>query len=187
MFAEALEAPVSAMVAMEQALGDAGNGLTPIDRLVGMRMVLQSFCAIMRSLVTVSPALFRALSPGIARFLSHDFISIIDEEKNGLLHHLNRRLLVGDELDQLIAHLHEEHSQDRLQALSLSRRCEEYAAGANDDWPDLCEALAGFAEQQRRHLVWEDATILPIARERLQPEDMVCWDADMRRRYRMVT
>ncbi|MCW0233016.1 MAG: hypothetical protein OJJ21_05395 [Ferrovibrio sp.] len=180
-------AAVSAMLVIEKALSPAEAGLSPLDRLVGMRMILQAFCAVIRSLSNASPALFRALAPGIASFLSHDFINIVTEEQEGLLVYLRRRLMLGDDLDTLINHLHDEHRQDCEQARMLGGRCREFATGTDVDWPDLLEALSAFAEQQRRHLTWEDATILPIARARLQADDLDRWDIEMGRRYHLVT
>lgn len=178
--------PVSAMHAIERALSPGESALSPLDRLVAMRMVLQAFCAIIRSLSNVPPSLFRVMAPDIARFLSQDYVHIVAEEQEGLLVHLRRRLMLGDELDVLIGHLQDEHRQDCEQARILSGRCREFASGIETDWPDLLEALSAFAEQQRRHLIWEDATILPVARDRLQADDLESWNAEMVRRYQLV-
>ncbi len=180
------EPQVSVLLAIEQALSSSEIALSPLDRLVAMRLVLQAFCAIVRSLSTVSPELFRAMAGGLAHFLAQDFVRIVTEEQDGLLVYLRRRLMLGDELDTLIEHLHDEHRQDCEQARILSGRCGEFASGIETDWPDLLEALSAFAEQQRRHLIWEDATILPVARERLQADDLQSWSAEMTRRYQLV-
>jgi hypothetical protein len=178
--------PVSAMQALELALTPAETALSPIDRLVAMRMILQSFCAIIRSLSNVSPGLFQVMAPGMAQFLTQDFIRIVTEEQEGLLVYLRKRLMLGDELDVLIGHLQDEHRQDCELARILGGRCQEFASGIETDWPDLLEALSAFAEQQRRHLIWEDATILPIARDRLQADDLQRWNAEMDLRYQVV-
>ncbi len=180
------EPQVSVLLAIEQALSSSEIALSPLDRLVAMRLVLQAFCAIVRSLSTVSPELFRAMAGALAHFLAQDFVRIVTEEQDGLLVYLRRRLMLGDELDTLIEHLHDEHRQDCEQARILSGRCGEFATGIETDWPDLLEALSAFAEQQRRHLIWEDATILPVARERLQADDLQSWSAEMTRRYQLV-
>lgn len=180
------EPQVSVLLAIEQALSSSETALSPLDRLVAMRLVLQAFCAIVRSLSTVSPELFRAMAGGLAHFLAQDFVRIVTEEQDGLLVYLRRRLMLGDELDTLIGHLHDEHRQDCEQARILSGRCGEFASGIETDWPDLLEALSAFAEQQRRHLIWEDATILPVARERLQADDLQSWSAEMTRRHQLV-
>lgn len=177
---------ISALHAIEQALSPTETSLSPLDRLVAMRLVLQAFCAIIRSLTNVSPELFRVMAAGLARFLAQDFVRIVTEEQEGLLVYLRRRLMLGDELDALIGHLHDEHRQDCEQARILSGRCGEFASGVETDWPDLLEDLSVFAEQQRRHLTWEDATILPVARDRLQADDLKSWNAEMTRRYQLV-
>lgn len=180
------EPPVSALHAIEMALSPAESTLSPIDRLVAMRMVLHAFCAIVRSLSTVSPELFRVIASGLARFLAQDFVRIVTEEQDGLLVYLRRRLMLGDELDTLIGQLQDEHRQDCEQARILSGRCHEFANGVDTDWPEILEGLSVFAEQQRRHLIWEDATILPVARERLLPDDLERWNVEMTRRYQLV-
>lgn len=180
------EPKISALHAIEQALSPSETSLSPLDRLVAMRLVLQAFCAIVRSLTNVSPELFRVMAAGLARFLAQDFVRIVTEEQEGLLVYLRRRLMLGDELDSLLVHLHDEHRQDCAQARILSGRCSEFASGVETDWPDLLEDLSNFAEQQRRHLIWEDATILPVARERLQADDLLSWNAEMTRRYQLV-
>ena len=177
---------ISALHALEQALSPGGAALSPLDRLVAMRLELQAFCAIIRSLTNVSPELFRVIAAGLTRFLAQDFVRIVTEEQEGLLVYLRRRLMLGDELDALIGHLHDEHRQDCEQARILSGRCGEFASGVETDWPDLLEDLSVFAEQQRRHLTWEDATILPVARDRLQADDLESWNAEMTRRYQLV-
>lgn len=179
--------PVSAMLQIEMALTAADSDLSPLDKLIARRLNLLAFCAILRALPAAGPTLTRALAPAFSAFLSRDCVSLITEEEEGLLPHLGRRLLLGDDLDEVIRQLSDEHRQDREEAKLLAAQCLDFAAGTEDDWPDLCEALAHFAERQRRHLVWEDATILPVARDRLSADDLTQWDTEMERRYRLVT
>lgn len=178
--------PVAAMLQIERGPSAAG-ALSALDRLVGRRLNLIGFCAILKGLPAAGPALIRSLAPGIASFLSHDCLAVITEEDEGLLPYLNRRLMVGDNLDDVIRQLTDEHRQDREQARLLAAQCLDFASGAEADWLELCELLAQFAERQRRHLVWEDATILPVARERLSADDLRRWGAEMDRRYQLLT
>ncbi|MBP7063678.1 hemerythrin domain-containing protein [Ferrovibrio sp.] len=179
--------PVSAMLQIEMALAGAGSDLSALDRLVGHRLNLLAFCAILKAQPSAGPALTRALAPSFATFLKRDFLSLITEEEEGLLHHLERRLLLGDDLDDVIRQLSDEHRQDCQEARQLAAACLEFANGIDADWSDLCDAMAHFAERQRRHLVWEDATILPVARERLTADDLTAWGEAMERRYRFIT
>lgn len=179
--------PLSAMRQIEAALHDAGAALSPLDQLVARRLDLAGFCGILKAMPASSPALARVLAAGLARYLSRDFPALVAEEEEGLLPRLNRRLLVGDQLDDILRQLSDEHRQDLERAKTLATRCDDFASGMDTDWPELCEALEEFANRQRRHLVWEDATILPIASDRLGSEDMRQWRNDMDRRYRLLT
>jgi len=179
--------PLSAMRQIELAIRNATPALSPLDMLVARRLNLAGFCGILKALPSGSPALARTLAPGIASFLSRDFPALIREEEEGLLPCLNRRLLLGDDLDDILRQLGDEHRQDVARAKVLATRCDDFAAEIDGDWPELCEALSDFADRQRRHLVWEDATILPIARDRLLSDDMRQWGCDMERRYHLST
>lgn len=179
-----IAAPASALLQIEQALVGPGTELSPLARLVGWRLNVLAFCAFLRGLPVADAALGKLLAPGFATFLSHDFVSLITEEEHGLLPLLQRRLLLGDNLDDVISQLSDEHRQEREQARTLAAQCLDFASGTDADWPELCDALTQFAERQRRHLLWEDATILPLARDRLSAEDLNRWGADMDRRYR---
>lgn len=165
------------------ALQNDSEAISPLELLAGQRLNLTAFCAVLNALPNVAPSMVRALAPGISAFLREDYPAMLAEEENGLLPALRRRLLLGDDLDQVIDQLIDEHQRDRLQAMSLAGRCEEVANGVDDDdLLTLCAALRSFAEHQRRHLAWEDATILPLAQVRLTADDLVRWHRAMHRR-----
>jgi len=178
--------PRNAPLAHLESLLAGGTGLTPLDRLIGRRLGLQCFCTLLRALPVAGCNLTRRLAPVLAPYLSTDYSALMAEEEEGLLPHLERRLLVGDDLDAVVNQLSDEHRQDREQARQLAIRCLDFANGTDDDWLGLCDILAQFAERQRRHLTWEDATILPMARDRLSAEDQTQWEAEMDQRYRLV-
>jgi hypothetical protein len=177
----------SGILQINYALQALAAAPSPFDSLTAARFSLVSLCAMLRALPTCGPAVAKAVAPGIADFLTRDFPAIIIEEEEGILPRLRSRLLLGDDLDEIINELNEEHREDRAYAADLARRCEAFANDLDDEWPDLCAALTNFAERQRRHVAWEDATILSIARERLTAEDLASWRIDMDRRYRDLT
>src|SRR3546814_15227627 len=105
------------------------------------------------------------------------------EEEDGLLRRLRARLLWGDDFDQVLRQMDEEHRQDRRQAALLAADCEALAGGLlPDEAAVLFSACRAFAEQQRRHLAWEDATVLPLARSRLTAADLAQWNRRARAR-----
>lgn len=180
--AEPTDCP-SGMLQIDYALQSLAAAPSPFDTLAARRISLISLCALLRALPTGGETLLKAVTPGIATFLTRDFPALITEEEEGVLPRLRPRLLLGDDFDDLINTMSEEHREDRQLAAGLARRCDAFAKGMEDDWPDLCAALIQFAERQRRHLAWEDATIIPIARERLSGQDLTSWRTDMDRRY----
>lgn len=175
------------MLQITAALRALATASSPFDSLAAGRLGLVSLCAMLRALPSGGPSLAKALAPAIASFLSRDFPALLVEEEEGIVPRLRTRLLLGDNLDEIIEELSDEHREDRAFAIDLARRCEAFADDLDDDWPELCAALTNFAERQRRHLAWEDATIFPIARERLTAEDLLSWRTDMDRRYQDVT
>ena len=100
-------------------------------------------------------------------------IHIIDEEED-LFPLLRRRCLAEDEVEGVLGVLSAEHKADgvlgRAVRTYLERCLDSRAApGANLDGR---RDLAAFAAQERRHLALENAVVLPIARQRLTPEDL---------------
>lgn len=175
------------MLQIDQALQSLATATSPFDTFAARRFGLVSLCALLRALPSGGPAPTRAVAPGIAIFLTRDYPALIVEEEEGIVPRLRSRLLLGDDLDDVINALSEEHREDLRYASKLAEYCNAFANGTEDDWPDLCVALTNFAERQRRHIAWEDATILPMARQRLSAEDLLSWRDDMAQRYRNLT
>lgn len=179
--------PVSVLGRLETVVAHDESGLSPLDILIGRRLGLLALCTVLKSLPVGGQTLTRLLTPTLADYFVTDFPALIVEEEKGLLAYLNGRLLLGDNLDDVIRQVNEEHRQEREQAMRLSARCRDFMDGTESDWPDLCDALAQFADRQQRHLSWEDATIVSAARERLSAKDLAGWAAEMKLRNRKVS
>lgn len=108
-------------------------------------------------------------------FLRHDLaLHVIDEEED-LFPLLRRRALPEDEVEQVLDLLSTEHRSDMSQAQTLRGHLEaclldRKAAGLE---PGGRKIMQDFATQALRHLALENAVVLPIARLRLSPEDLV--------------
>lgn len=101
-------------------------------------------------------------------------IHIIDEEED-LFPLLRRRSLPEDDLENVLGVLAAEHKADAVLGQAVRGHLEacldtRSAPGASLDGR---RDLAAFAAQERRHLALENAVVLPIARLRLTPEDLV--------------
>lgn len=154
----------------------------PFERLQGQRLMLLAVCALLDSLSGACPPLQQRMAASLAAYLRIDFPAMVAEEEESLLPLLRARLLLGDDFDQVLRQMDEEHRHDRRQAALLAVECEALAGGLLDEAAVLFNACRAFAEQQRRHLAWEDATVLPLARGRLTATDLALWNRQTRGR-----
>lgn len=175
------------MLQIDLALTRGGPGLSPLDCLAGRRLNLLALCTVLDALPSRGIALARLLAPGIAGYLTHDFAALATEEEDELLPRLASRLLLGDDLDELVDQLRDEHRRDLAAAHALAVQCRNFAEGEDEEWPELSDSLVNFAERQRRHLLWEDATIITMARQRLIAEDYADWKRSAGGCYRIST
>lgn len=99
-------------------------------------------------------------------FVANELGRHVADEETDLFPLLRKRCLAGDDVDRILALLSGEHARDRelchpVEAgLALCARREAPAA-------DFAAAIEAFVDAQRRHLAWENAVVLPLARKRL--------------------
>lgn len=160
---------------------------SPFENMLNQRMALLSICAMIDRLPLANANTLQRLGPALAAYLRQDFPAIIAEEEEGMLPLLRQRLLLGDDLEPALRQLCEEHRRDIQRALSLATECDALAEGLDsEDIAGILASLAAFAEQQRRHLAWEEAIILPVARARLSAQDIKAWNRAMRARKQLL-
>lgn len=180
----------SALARIQAALAPSTDAdrISPFDVMMSQRMILLGICAIIDRMSQTGTELLRRLGPALAAYLRHDFPQISIEEEEGLLPLLRQRMLLGDDLDQAIQQSLEEHRRDVHTARSLAQDCDALGEGMEaEEIPAVLAALRAFAEQQRRHLAWEEAIILPLARTRLSERDLTVWARAIRARKRLLS
>ena len=110
---------------------------------------------------------------------------IADEERD-LFPLLRQRCLADDRIDEMLSLLQDEHEEDDAHCAALLSPLRSLADGK--PFVDELEfkALArGFARFQRRHLGWENGTILPLAERRLTDADHAVLGGNMAKRRGM--
>lgn len=123
-----------------------------------------------------------AEASSLLRFLDHELGPLIQDEDEDLRQLLLMRCPPEDEIAPTLDRLHAEHEAlvDRVPALRAALRAirdeRRGATGAE------AEALAAFADGLRRHLVAENALVLPLARARLTEDDIAQLRSGMIRR-----
>lgn len=107
----------------------------------------------------------------VLEYLSTDLpLHVADEED--LFELLAARCAAADEMDAIVALLDQEHRRDEQLVEDVIAGLEALIAGEQPETPlaFLINAMS-YAENQRRHLAWENITILPLAEKRLNEAD----------------
>ncbi len=108
------------------------------------------------------------------RFLGEDFALHIADEEEDLFPLLQRRTGPEEEIGDFIDQLCEDHERngadaDRIRG-SLTMVLEQ--GGADLPAQDFRDLLRRFSADEKRHLIFENAIILPFARARLTADDL---------------
>ena len=85
---------------------------------------------------------------------------------------LTKRLRRGELDEDLLVQIREEHASDECLAYDAADQLERALECGRAENPEMLGyMLHGFFECRRRHIAWEDAVVLPLARSRLSPQD----------------
>ena len=118
-------------------------------------------------------------------FFREDFVRHNDDEEEDFLPLLERRMFVGDIVDEALNQLRAEHAADQRTLRRLLPLLAALAQGEEiDDLSALRVMAHSFAESVRRHMAWENVTIAAFAESRLTPDDRQALAAGMARRRR---
>jgi hemerythrin-like domain-containing protein len=109
----------------------------------------------------------------LATMLRVDLPAHHRSEEEVLFPLIQMRAEPDDELGGMLAQLRREHAIDEGYADELSDLLDSLATGGRPENPDMIGyMLRGFFESYRRHLHWEQAVILPLARRLLTEDDL---------------
>ncbi len=103
-------------------------------------------------------------------YLEHEMPLHIADEEEDLFPLLTRRCAPEDEFEELVALLSSEHETDEKHCLALLAPVRAIVNGLRPPLQFAADARA-FAVLQRRHLGWENSTVLPLARRCLTAAD----------------
>lgn len=109
----------------------------------------------------------------VAEYISREFaIHVIDEEQD-LFPLLRRRATVEDGIEPVLGQLSGEHARDEhLAETIVDGLGAALGSSGTPPSPELRSALRAFARTQRQHLALENATVMPLARQRLTAPDL---------------
>ncbi len=152
----------------------------PIDFIAEDHLRLRTICAEIDRLVEAATPEPEALST-LRDYLCHELPDLLADEDEDLMPLILARAEPEDELPKLARRLDREHAQieelraPAAQALSGDQPVSAWSEG-------LRATLRQLARATRRHLILENAVLLPLARVRLTPEDLIALRKAMLRR-----
>lgn len=111
----------------------------------------------------------------LAAFIRSDLTLHVCDEEELLFPVLRKRCQAEDEIDVALERLNREHEEDR--ELSAQVRLALLAAVTEckplSDVPGAVDGVRRFAQNQRRHMMLENAVLIPLARRRLAKDDLM--------------
>ncbi|NYS25514.1 hemerythrin domain-containing protein [Rhodobacteraceae bacterium 2376] len=149
----------------------------PIEAMYEEHFIQRQLCADMELLAATTlsrPELARRLLVNLCRDLPRH----LEDEEHGLFPRLRARALPEDELEKTLTRLAREH-EIAAAAYALLVPALVRMADGNLPAPEECDALRRLASSERRHLIVENAILLPLARLRLSDADKVALMAEM--------
>jgi len=121
------------------------------------------------------------LAAAVLENLCHDLPQHLADEEQGLFPLLRAHAAPEDEIDVLIARLEADHEVSEAAFFDLADVLEKMTGGALPD-ESARALLRASAAARRRHLILENAVLLPLARARLTEADRAGLLAQMRAR-----
>jgi hemerythrin-like domain-containing protein len=115
----------------------------------------------------------------ILNFLIEELPMHLADEEQDLFPMMLQRCDPEDEIDRVIARLQGDHQHAKADTGDLIQTLRAAYAAQTPISADAINKLSDFAGKARRHLILENAIVLPIARKRLKPSDLDRMRANM--------
>lgn len=150
------------------------NTSNPLDVIAHEHKWQQKLCDALERIADDLPDnVDKMLVAAVLPMLRVDLGVHIRDEEEGLFPLMCKRAQPGDNFQEIAEVLLLEHSADEGFADEIVDQLEAIKDGRRPLNPDMLGyMLRGFFETQRRHLAWEDAVVLPLARARLTADDL---------------
>lgn len=158
--------------------------LEPIDFLLADHYRQRTLCRLLDGIVAEPPGLATQVpAAAVCTYLRRDLPWHVADEEIQLFPRLRERAHPGDGTADMLALLEREHGGDQDQANDLLENLDRLARGlAPIDVATFAARVRAFAEVHRRHLAWENAMVVPLARRLLSVADKVEIGRNMARR-----
>lgn len=142
----------------------------PLDFIAEDHMREREVCALIDKMVSAA-TLHDADFHNVLTFLEDQLPQHLADEEIDLFPMLLKRCDPEDEIEKVIEKLHSDHGHALTDASAVIDVVQSAAASALLNEKDR-QRMTAFAYHSRRHLILENAVILPIARGRLTKRDL---------------
>jgi len=150
--------------------------ISPVDYLNAVHLCEREVCAILERIAerrVVTPAESKAAMS----FLSGELLLHLEDEEQDLFPLLRLRCEAEDDIERLLGRLQDDH---RHADFDVPRVADILRSTGSEVAPAEAEELCRFANHARRHLILENAVLIPFARLRLTEADLETLCASMR-------
>lgn len=144
----------------------------PVEYIFAEHFRQRSLCSVLEQIAEQDPVDIE-MAEAAQGFLETDFpLHVIDEEED-LFPLLRRRAKPDDGIKDVLGQLSHDHALDQFDAETLLEVLSRFVS----DRTGCCskaeaQRFKAFATNEKRHLICENAIVLPLARIRLTPADM---------------
>lgn len=160
----------------------------PLDMIASAHALQVQMCDAMERIADGLPdEVDRRLCAQVAACLQFDLPLHHHDEEEGLFPLLRQRAKPEDGLDQVLERLASEHSSDNDFASEIAEALDILGQGGRPANPEMLGyMLRGFFERYRRHVHWENQLVMPLARLRLDREDLAALQSVMNENRRQA-
>lgn len=165
------EAKLLALEALQTKLPD-NLFAEPVEYVFADHYRQRTLCALLDDIAN-SESLDLQIVEAVLNFLKSEFgLHVLDEEED-LFPLLRQRAEPEDEINTVLEQLSQEHANNEGTAHDIVKILEQFTETKERTVmrDDAVRLLKRFAANERRHLIVENAIVLPLARVRLTEED----------------
>ena len=144
----------------------------PLDYILADHLRQRVLCVLCEQLADAKD-LDSTIATEVVAYLKSDMVVHVIDEEQDLFPLIRRRAKEGDDIEQALGQLSGEHASEEGLAQTITQGLETALAHPGTKLDDeLRTALRQFANNERQHLALENATIMPLAKVRLNERDL---------------
>ncbi|MGI9411038.1 MAG: hemerythrin domain-containing protein [Hyphomicrobiaceae bacterium] len=144
----------------------------PLDYILADHLRQRVLCILCEQLAD-SQNLDTGIAKEVVTYLKTDMVVHVIDEEQDLFPLIRRRAQEEDDIEEALGQLSGEHATEEDLAAAITEGLESALGNPGEVLSDgLRQELKDFAQNERRHLALENATVMPLAKVRLTERDL---------------